>query len=118
MFVVLPFLINFSDFSKLETFLVSTLQKMLCFTPNRRITAHEALNHPYFSEYGYAPLSSSPASTSTTSSRSMRSSDHSSVGLDSSGGSLGGSFLSHDESVGSIGDVSSSGTSGRRSDIT
>ena len=88
------------------------LQKMLCFSPNRRITAHEALDHPYFSEYGYAPLSLSPASTSTTSSRSMRSSDHSSVGLDTSGGSLGGSFLSHDESVGSIGDISSSGKSG------
>ena len=91
----------------LKSFYNFHFQKMLCFTPNRRITAHEALDHPYFSEYGYAPLSLSPASSSTNSSRSMRSS-----GLDSSGGSLGGSFLSHDESVGSIGDVSSSGKSG------
>jgi hypothetical protein len=57
--------------------------------------------------YNWNSLSLSPASSSTNSSRSMRSS-----GLDSSGGSLGGSFLSHDESVGSIGDVSSSGKSG------
>ena len=73
------------------------LQKMLCFSPSKRITASEALLHPYFSEYGFEPLSFSPSSSS--SSRSMRSSDASS--------SFNSSFLSsssHNESGGSMGD--------------
>ena len=77
-------------------------QKMLCFSPNNRITASEALLHPYFSEYGFEPLSFSPSSNST---RSMRSSDASS--------SFNSSFLSsssHDESGGSLGDPNQSRT--------
>ena len=73
------------------------LQKMLCFSPSKRITASEALLHPYFSEYGFEPLSFSPSSSS--SSRSMRTSDASS--------SFNSSFLSsssHNESGGSMGD--------------
>ena len=73
------------------------LQKMLCFSPSKRITASEALLHPYFSEYGFEPLSFSPSSSN--SSRSMRSSDASS--------SFNSSFLSsssHNESGGSMGD--------------
>ena len=89
---------------------------MLCFSPNRRITAHEALDHPYFSEYGYATLSLSPASTSTTSSQSIQSSNHSFDGLETSMGSLGEPRSCIDESVGSIGDISPSGKSGLRSD--
>jgi len=73
------------------------IQKMLCFSPSKRITASEALLHPYFSEYGFEPLSFSPSSSS--SSRSMRTSDASS--------SFNSSFLSsssHNESGGSMGD--------------
>eukprot|EP00095_Tigriopus_kingsejongensis_P009173 maker-scaffold145_size311916-snap-gene-1.9 protein:Tk09173 transcript:maker-scaffold145_size311916-snap-gene-1.9-mRNA-1 annotation:"cell division protein kinase 4" len=73
------------------------VRKMLSFDPSERITASEALLHPYFSEYGFSPLSFSPASTS---SRSMRSSDHSSS-LNSSSNL---SFSSHDESGGSLGE--------------
>lgn len=81
------------------------VQKMLCFSPNNRITASEALLHPYFSEYGFQPLTFSP-SASSSSSRSMRASDQS-TSFDSS--SL--SFSSHDESGGSFGDMS--GTSSK-----
>merc|ERR1711963_121219 len=49
------------------------VQKMLCFSPDKRITASEALLHPYFIESNYAPLSFSPSSSSR--STSMRSSD-------------------------------------------
>ncbi|TRY68636.1 hypothetical protein TCAL_08885 [Tigriopus californicus] len=75
------------------------VQKMLTFDPSERITASEALLHPYFSDYGFSPLSFSPASSS---SRSMRSSDHSSS-LNSSSNL---SFSSHDESGGSLGESS------------
>ena len=73
---------------------------MLCFNPSDRITASDALLHPYFSEYGYQPLSFSPSSTS---SRSMRSSDAS-----SSFNSSALSFTSHDDSGASLGDMSGS----------
>ena len=73
------------------------LQKMLCFSPSERITASEALLHPYFSEYGYEPLSFSPSSSS---SRSMR--------TDSSFNSSILSFSSHDDSGASLGDISGS----------
>ena len=78
------------------------VQKLLCFNPNQRLTASDALLHPYFSDYGFAPLSFSP-SASSTSSRSMRTSDQSSDrSLDSSL-----AFSSHDESGNSsIGDMS------------
>jgi cyclin-dependent kinase 6 len=78
------------------------VQKMLCFSPNSRITASEALLHPYFSEYGFEPMSFSPSSSSTGS-RSMRTSDAS-----SSFNSSSLSFTSHDESGGSLGDKSGS----------
>ena len=70
---------------------------MLCFSPSERITASEALLHPYFSEYGYEPLSFSPSSSS---SRSMR--------TDSSFNSSILSFSSHDDSGASLGDISGS----------
>jgi len=73
------------------------VQKMLCFSPSERITASEALLHPYFSEYGYEPLSFSPSSSS---SRSMR--------TDSSFNSSILSFSSHDDSGASLGDISGS----------
>ncbi len=82
------------------------VQKMLCFSPSKRITASEALMHPYFSEYGFEPMSYSPNTSASTSasSRSMRSSD----------GSFNASSLSfssgHDDS-GSLGDMS--GTSSK-----
>lgn len=81
------------------------VQKMLCFSPSKRITASEALLHPYFSECGYEPLSFSPSSSSSMSRTSMRSSDTSF----NSSASL--SFSSHDDSGASLGDMSgSSGT--------
>ena len=80
---------------------------MLCFNPNQRITANEALMHPFFRDYGFEPLSFSP-SASSTSSRSMRTSDHSSDrSLDSSL-----TFSSHDES-GSSSVADMSGTSSK-----
>ena len=87
------------------------LQKMLCFNPSQRITANEALLHPYFSEYGFSPLSFSP-SASSTSSRSMRTSDHSSTSDRSLDSSL--TFSSHDES-GSSSLADTSGTSSGKS---
>jgi len=52
------------------------LEKMLHFDPKRRITASQALAHPYFAEYGCEPLTSPTLSTSDMSStRSGRSSD-------------------------------------------
>jgi serine/threonine protein kinase len=77
------------------------VQKMLCFNPSDRITASDALLHPYFSEHGYAPLSFSPSSSSR--STSMRSSDAS-----SSFNSSALSFTSHDDSGASLGDMSGS----------
>jgi len=76
------------------------VQKMLCFSPSDRITASDALLHPYFSDHGFAPLSFSPSSSS---SRSMRSSDAS-----SSFNSSALSFTSHDDSGASLGDMSGS----------
>lgn len=83
------------------------VKKMLCFNPNQRITASEALVHPFFRDSGFLPLQLSP-SASSTSSRSMRSSDRtpstplSDRSLDSSL-----AFSSHDESgASSLGDTS------------
>lgn len=80
------------------------VQKMLSFDPAQRITASEALVHPYFSEYGFAPLNlSSAANTSGSSSGSSRSrmSDRDSFGSSMMSSSFTGS---HDESGGSLGD--------------
>jgi len=70
------------------------LEKMLRFDPKRRITAAEALAHPYFSEYGLSPHSSSPSGSSTRSS--LRPSDASDSSMN----------LSHDTSGSSVGDTS------------
>lgn len=43
------------------------LERMLTFDPSRRITAAEALQHPYFRDDGYLPVTFSPT-TSTSSS--------------------------------------------------
>jgi len=65
------------------------VSRMLTFNPSQRITAHEALLHPYFAESGLSPLSFSPStgssSSASTSMRSDRSMD-SSLGFSSPGG--------------------------------
>ncbi len=84
---------------------------MLCFNPHQRITASEALLHPYFSEYGFAPLSFSPNTSGSSASRSMRTSD----GGRSSDRSLDSSLTfssGHDESgASSVGDMSGTSSS-------
>jgi len=49
------------------------IERMLRFDPKRRMTAHEALAHPYFGEFGNSPhdnsTSSSSAATSASTSR-------------------------------------------------
>ena len=70
------------------------LQKMLQFDPKKRITAHEALAHPYFSEYGCSPHDTSTSSSSAASS-STRMSDRSSRLSDMSDSSIN---LSHNTS--------------------
>ncbi|XP_040583138.1 cyclin-dependent kinase 6 [Lepeophtheirus salmonis] len=73
------------------------IERLLCFSTNRRLTAAEALQHPYFTDYGFEPITLSPSSSS---SRSMRTSEGtvSDRSLDSS--SL--SFSSHDDSFGNM----------------
>jgi len=54
------------------------LEKMLTFDPRKRISASQALKHPYFAEYDPDPMLSPAMSTSRSelsSSRSTRSSD-------------------------------------------
>ncbi|KAK6618527.1 hypothetical protein RUM43_013720 [Polyplax serrata] len=46
------------------------LQRMLRFEQHRRITACEALNHPYFKEFGYIPLEIGTSLNQSTSSAS------------------------------------------------
>jgi len=69
------------------------VQRMLSFNPSQRITAHEALLHPYFADAGLSPLSFSPStassSSASTSMRSDRSLD-SSLGFSSPGAAGGG----------------------------
>ena len=61
------------------------LSKMLTFHPSSRITAAEALAHPYFADFGVSPhdLSSSSSSGNTT----MSTMSDSSLNLSSSGAS-------------------------------
>merc|ERR1719219_2230333 len=66
------------------------LQKMLHFDPKKRITASQALSHPYFADQGPEPLNSPHMSRSSLSSNTTRSSD---ISSDSS------MNLSHDTSV-------------------
>ena len=54
-------------------FMISLLQKMLHFDPKQRITARQALAHPYFSDQGPEPLSSPSMSLSSSRSRSRTS---------------------------------------------
>lgn len=42
------------------------LELMLAFDPSRRVTASEALQHPYFRDDGYAPVAFSPSSGSSS----------------------------------------------------
>merc|ERR1719195_2370095 len=75
------------------------LQKMLQFDPKKRITARQALSHPYFADQGPEPLSSptlsrSSLSRSRTSMSTTRSSDLSSISSPDSSMNL-----SHDTSV-------------------
>jgi len=70
------------------------IEGMLRFDPKKRITAHEALAHPYFSEYGCSPHDTSTSSSSVASS-STRMSDRSSRLSDMSDSSLN---LSHNTS--------------------
>ena len=50
------------------------MQKLLHFDPAKRLTAAEALAHPYFAEYGLSPHAPTPSPSSSSScSRSRRS---------------------------------------------
>jgi serine/threonine protein kinase len=67
---------------------------MLMFDPKKRLTAAEALAHPYFAEYGLSPHASSPSASSTRSSVRRSDISDSSMNLshdtsDSSGNSSG-----------------------------
>jgi len=71
------------------------LQKMLHFDPKKRITASQALAHPYFADQGPEPLSSPPLSRSRSSMSSLsttRTSDISNISDSSMN-------ISHDTSV-------------------
>jgi len=48
------------------------MEKMLDFDPKKRVTAADALQHPYFADYGLSPHAATP-SPSTSSTRSRRS---------------------------------------------
>jgi len=58
---------------EIETEALDLLQKMLHFDPKQRITARQALAHPYFSDQGPEPLSSPSMSLSSSRSRSRTS---------------------------------------------
>merc|ERR1711874_159533 len=66
------------------------LEKMLSFDPKKRISARQALAHPYFADQGPEPLNSPNMSRSSLSSNTTRSSD---ISSDSS------MNLSHDTSL-------------------
>jgi serine/threonine protein kinase len=78
---------------EMDTQAKDLLQKMLRFDPLKRITAAEALAHPYFAEYGRIPHAMTPSPSSSRTTASSRRSD---VSLDSSSMST-----SHDTSTSS-----------------
>ena len=47
---------------------IELLEQMLAFDPSRRVTAAEALQHRYFRDDGYTPISFSPSSSLSSSS--------------------------------------------------
>lgn len=72
------------------------LEKMLHFDPKKRVTAAEALAHPYFAEYGLSPHAPTPSPSSSTRSAARRSDlSDSSMNLshDSSGSSANSSGI-------------------------
>jgi serine/threonine protein kinase len=100
---------NWNDIiPELEPLAKDLLEKMLCFSTSRRITAAEALVHPYFSEFGFEPITMSPSTSSSVSSRSMRTSEGGASASDRSLDSSSLTFSSHDESgtSSSLGDLS------------
>lgn len=72
------------------------LEKMLTFDPRKRITASQALAHPYFSEYGPDPMTSPTLSTSRSELSSLRSNRSSDVSASDSSMNI-----SHDTSTSS-----------------
>jgi len=69
---------------------------MLHFDPKKRVTAAEALAHPYFAEYGLSPHAPTPSPSSSTRSAPRRSDlSDSSMNLshDSSGSSANSSGI-------------------------
>jgi len=90
------------------------MKKMLVFRPDNRMSAGKALLHPYFSDFGFTPMSTSPTSeiASSEASTSMSEAGSSSeantslspVNTVDSGST---SFSSHETSGDSLGDMSS-----------
>ena len=66
-------LLQVSSDQTFHGFMICFLQKMLHFDPKQRITARQALAHPYFSDQGPEPLSSPSLSLSSSRSRSRTS---------------------------------------------
>jgi len=100
-------------FPDLEPQALDLLKKMLVFRPDYRLSAGRALLHPYFSEFGFTPMSVSPTSelASSEASTSMSEAGSSSeantslspVNTVDSGST---SFSSHETSGDSLGDMS------------
>lgn len=98
----------------IETFDLSfltciSLQKLLIFSGEQRISASRALLHPYFSEFGFTPLSVSP--TSDLASEASASSMSEASGSSEPNTSLSPinastSFSSHETSGDSLADLS------------
>ena len=105
-------LLDFSGFLYLEFAMFLTrvsLQKLLVFSGEQRISASRALTHPYFSEFGFTPISVSPTSdlASEASASSMSEASGSSEPNTSlSPVNASTSFSSHETSGDSLGDLS------------
>jgi len=97
-------------FPDMEPQALDLLKKMLVFSPDHRVSASKALLHPYFSEFGFTPLSVSPTSDlgpSSSSSSSMSEAGSSEAGNTSlSPANVSTSFSSHETSGDSLGDMS------------